>query len=248
MTEQSMTDHSPPSEIEVTAAQEGGRTTVYFDGEPAFTAGAALLRKHADGLRPSAPVRLSADGAARLRETCLTEEYTNRAYYLLSIKDYSEKMLYDRLCRPPRPKDGKRRDELPPDPAIAESVVKTIASRGYVDDGKYACARCARMLAAGESERQIRWQLKLEGIAGELIEDAVAACAPDEASQIERLLSTKYAGKIAACLALESEEERFKESRKLVAALQRKGFSWSQASAQVSRLLGTDEQDADESC
>ncbi len=129
-----------------------------------------------------------------------------RAVWFLSQGDLSERALYDKLCR-----NFTER--------AAAFAVAQMVEKGYINDYNYAERLIVKCKEKNLSKRAIKNQLFLKGVPTE-IANTVLSNASLEESEISRavaLLKTKYKNKI------NTEEE----IRKTVAALVRRGFSYS---------------------
>ena len=140
-----------------------------------------------------------------------------RALALLDRRDYSRKMLIDKLC------------EKAISTADAEEVADWLCSLGVVDDGRYAAMVVRHYAAKGYGERRIREELSRRGIARELWDEALAEM-PEQDEAIDRLLRNKLKGDF-------SPESR----KKAAAAAQRRGYGWDDIRAAMERLQSEDE-------
>ena len=140
-----------------------------------------------------------------------------RALALLDRRDYSRKMLIDKLC------------EKAISTADAEEVADWLCSLGVVDDRRYAAIVVRHYAAKGYGERRIRDELYRRGIEKELWDEALEEM-PEQDETIEKLLRSKLKGDY-------SPENR----KKAAAAAQRRGYGWEDIRAAMERLQSEDE-------
>lgn len=142
-----------------------------------------------------------------------------RAVWLLSLSDTSEKALYDKLCR------------LFTKRAAAFGVEQMVKS-GYLNDERYANGLVEKFKQSNLSLRQIKVKLAQKGISTELIKRLLSQEKDDlaERQRLSALVRAKYMNKL-------SDGEQIK---KTVAALKRRGFSHTDIKAVIDNLLGED--------
>lgn len=129
----------------------------------------------------------------------------NKAVWYLSRTDYSEKLLFDKLCRTFTKK------------ASAFAVAQMV-NKGYLNDERFALSLISRLKGKNASVKDIRQKLYLKGISKDIC-DALLKSDDLTDSDYDRLLSlikSKYINKISA------EDDR----RKTAQALRRRGFSF----------------------
>jgi regulatory protein len=83
-----------------------------------------------------------------------------------------------------------------PEPERAEAL-ETLERVGWVDDGRFAAARAEALAGRGYGDAAIRQVLEGEGVAAELVQEAVAALEPEQARAeraIARLGATARTG------------------------------------------------------
>jgi regulatory protein len=85
----------------------------------------------------------------------------------LARRDYSERELRERLER------------AGIEPARADEALGALRERGLVDDGRVAFQRASFLAERGRGDAAIRFALERQGIAAELIEEAVASLEPE---------------------------------------------------------------------
>lgn len=140
-----------------------------------------------------------------------------RALSLLDKRDYSRKMLIDKIT------------EKAISTADAEEVADWLCSLGVVDDSRYAGMVVRHYAAKGYGQRRICEELYRRGIARELW-DAALEEMPEQDEAIEKILRNKLKGDF-------SPESR----KKAAAAAQRRGYGWEEIRAALERLQSEDE-------
>ena len=158
-------------------------------------------------------MELSPELAEELAAAAKKSERCVYAAHLASSRMVSEKELRDKL---------KRRNA---DEEEAAETAEWLARLGAVNDKAYAGIITRHYAAMGYGRGRVEQELYRHGIPKELWDDALAQM-PDPADAIERFLRSKLKGN-----ALERDM-----SRKLSAALQRRGFSWSDIRPVLNKL------------
>ncbi|GAA2818812.1 hypothetical protein GCM10010441_49000 [Kitasatospora paracochleata] len=163
------------------------------------------------------PVAEPVDPAARARDICLR---------LLTGAAKTRKQLADAL----------RRREIPD--GVAEEVLSRYEEVGLIDDAAFAAAWVeARHTRRGLSRRALGQELRTKGVAGELVERALAQVDSDDETDAARALVER---KLRATRGLERETR----IRRLVGVLARRGYAEGLAFRVVREAL--DEEAADE--
>lgn len=129
----------------------------------------------------------------------------SRALWYLSRGDLSEKGLADKL------KVAGFSEK-----AVSDAVLR-MTELGLINDEKYAVRMAEYLNLSGHSEREVYFKLLNKGISSNLAKEVLENTEIDEVSKIEKLLKTKYQTKL--------QEDGGAE--KVIAALARKGFSFS---------------------
>lgn len=143
----------------------------------------------------------------------------NRAVWLLSGQDYSEKSLYNKLLKSFTEKAS----------AFAVAQMK---NKGYVDDRRYAKALVEKYKNQNMSLRQIKEKLMLKGVPGDVSAEILgeSELPPSEVDRAVALIKSKYKNKIS------SEDER----KKTFQALMRRGFLYSDIKKAMELSCNTD--------
>lgn len=138
-----------------------------------------------------------------------------KAVWCLSRSDYSEKTLYDKLCQSYTAK-------------ASAFAVEQMIRKGYVDDRKYADRLIEKLKNKNTSYRAIKNKLMQKGVSMQVAQAALenAGLMQSDVERATLLLETKYKNKLA-------DENNI---RKTIAALQRRGFSYSDIKTALDRL------------
>lgn len=158
-------------------------------------------------------MELSPELAEELTVSAQRSQRRAYAVRLASGRMLSEKELRDKL---------KRRSA---DETEAAETAEWLADLGAVDDRAYAGVIARHYAAMGYGKGRVEQELFRHGIPKELWEDALAQL-PDPADAIEKFLRGKCKDK-----PLDRDT-----SRKLSAALQRRGFSWNDIRPVLNKL------------
>ncbi|MFD7983939.1 regulatory protein RecX [Kitasatospora indigofera] len=155
-----------------------------------------------------------ADPAGRARDICLR---------LLTGTAKTRKQLADAL----------RKREIPDE--VAEEVLTRLEEVGLIDDAAYADAWVeSRHAARGLARRALAQELRTRGVAGDLVEQAMARLGPDEEAEAARALVER---KLRATKGLEPQAR----TRRLVGMLARRGYSEGLAYRVVREALGEED-------
>ncbi|MBO6302172.1 MAG: regulatory protein RecX [Ruminiclostridium sp.] len=155
------------------------------------------------------------------------ETAKRRAMYLLGGRDYGRNELIEKL------KNNYSEEN-------AVKAADMMCELGYVDDGRYA-EKLARKYIVGHKYGKSRAALMMRQklLDPEVIEKALEKYTNDDiTAEITELLRKKYAGK----LFIEGDEGR-KELRKVIAALARRGYRYTDIKAALELLSEETEED-----
>ncbi|MBQ0134786.1 MAG: regulatory protein RecX [Clostridiales bacterium] len=147
----------------------------------------------------------------------MNPEAKARALSLLDRRDYSRKMLIDKLC------------EKAISTADAEEVADWLCSLRVVDDSRYAGIVVRHYAAKGYGKKRIEQELYRRGIARELWDTALEEM-PEQESALDKLLQSRLRGDF-------SPESR----KKAAAAAQRRGYGWEEIRSAMERLQSEDD-------
>ncbi|MFI9274803.1 recombination regulator RecX [Kitasatospora sp. NPDC052896] len=171
------------------------------------------------GKRAARPPEPPADPAARARDICLT---------LLTGNARTRRQLADAL----------RRKEIPDE--VAEQVLSRFEEVGLIDDAAFAAAWVdSRHAGRGLARRALAQELRTRGVAGALVEEAVARLDPDDEAATARALVDR---KLRATAGL----ERQARMRRLVGMLARRGYGEGLAFRVVREALDAEGESAEE--
>lgn len=147
----------------------------------------------------------------------MNQEAKARALALLDKRDYSRKMLIDKIC------------EKAISTADAEEVADWLCALRVVDDERYAGIVVRHFAAKGYGKKRIEQELYRRGIAKELWDEALEEM-PEQDKALEKLLCTRLRGDY-------SPENR----KRAAAAAQRRGYSWDEVRSAMERLQSEDD-------
>jgi regulatory protein len=197
-----------------------GRVTVLVDGEPVGVVSLDALDRL--GARVGAP----ADEAFRAALADADAECAvyDRALRLLAYRARSTAELRRRLVRA-----GAEARHI-------ERTLERLAAAGVLDDAEFArqLAR-SRVATRGTSPRRLRQELRVQGVASDIADDAIDTVFADEAVD-ELALADRVARKRAGQLASLPPEVR---RRRLYAFLARRGYSPDTVRRAVDSVLGS---------
>lgn len=196
--------------------KSGSRYTVDIDGEYFYIFDLEIIRQNDLRVGKEVEEALLEDlkYQAELRKT------RERAFYLLSYRDHSEKELYDKLCKNARPE-------------IAAAIVAKMLDLKLLDDERYAQKLAEYYLCSKRwSYRKSLFELRKKGIASELAEQVLEALAVDPIEQISYLIDHKYYRYLGD----------FKGNQKVIHALARLGFQYDDIKTAISEYEVEDEE------
>jgi regulatory protein len=190
----------------------GERVNVFVEGRFSFALDAGLVMQY--DLHPG----LVLDGV--ILENLLRADDDARAYaralHFLSYRLRSATEIRDRL----------KREEWPD--AVIDRVLQRLQGEKLVDDAGFAAAWVeTRSLSRPRGARALRQELRQKGVAREAIDEAL----PNAEQEVENAMEAARR-KRHTWSRLEERERR----EKMLAFLQRRGFSYSTARAALTRL------------
>lgn len=136
-----------------------------------------------------------------------------KALWLISYRDHSEGELRQKLSRD----FGEE---------AVEKAIEKLKELNFLNDENFAKKYAESLSQKHLSERQIQQKLRLKGIDRDLTTETVEELNLDEKEEIRALINKKYLRK------LESEADL----RRTVAALQRRGFAYSDIRAVINEF------------
>ena len=149
----------------------------------------------------------------------MNEEARARALRLLEKRDYSRKMLLDKLTEKGAPEEA------------AAAVVDRLCELGLVDDARFAALVARHYAAKGYGLRRIREELYRRGIDRELWDDALA-----ELPQTDDPVSRRFAQK------LRGTPGKADDIRRAQSFLLRRGYSWEEIRSAAERYQAENEE------
>lgn len=139
-----------------------------------------------------------------------------KAYDLLGYRDHSRKELYEKLLRYVSPE-------------AAEQVCDLMEEQHFLDDERYAKKFAKYFLETKKwGQRRAKFELMHRGISAELAENALEEAEVDPVEQICAVIERKYTR------FLNGEDP--KDRKKLVAALMRLGYNYSDIREAITRM------------
>ena len=199
--------------MKITALKEKrkGFTQVFIDGEYAMTLDTmVLLENHV-----KENLEISDEELYEIVKKSKERRANEKALTLLEYRSHSKKELTDKISRTMDREDAKK-------------AAEKMAEIGLIDDRDYA-ERYAKELFERKKfgKNRVKQELKLKGIDNEIIEEVLSLYEDfDVKEQIEAILNTKYPNYL-------SDE---KVQRRAVAALQRRGYSFTDIRAFLKEL------------
>lgn len=160
--------------------------------------------------------------AARLNELKAmsdTRKAKEKALSYLSLRDYAGGELHEKLLRTF-------------DPHSAAAAVAEMRRLDLLNDEKFARHRAKYLAEHGKSSREIAQQLQQKGIDRETVRAVLDELAPEDGDACFALVQKSYLRK------LENGE-----TQKVLAAMARRGFSYSDAKSAIDRALAELEED-----
>ena len=186
-------------------------STLYLDGEPAAVLDTNALLESGVSIGSS----LDDEQYFELVNKCEYSRAKEKAFFLLGIKDYSKKQLFDKLIK-----------EVSAD--TADKVCERLEELGLINDENYARRLAHDLIHIKKlSERGALYKLMEKGISRDVCESVLEEFETDPVEQITQLIEKKYINK------LDDEKDR----RRTVAALQRMGYSWSDIKEALEEVL-----------
>lgn len=192
------------------------RYTVEVDGSYYDILDEEILAKN--GIR----VGLEVDQALleKMKRQAQVRRARERALYLLSYRDHSAKELYDKLCKNVSP-------------AVAAKTVARMEEMGLLNDEEYARKLSQYYLNQKNwSVRKALFEMGRKGLDRETAQAALDECQVDPVEQITRLIQRKYSRFLGD----------FKGNQKVIAALARLGFQYSDIKTAISEYDDKEEE------
>jgi len=157
-------------------------------------------------------MELEEDTLQALRKSAKTSDTKARAANMISARPLSQKELQKRLVQ-----KGSGEED-------AAAAVEWLVDLGAVNDGEYASALVRHYSARGYGPLRIREELRRRGVPRELWDNALEGRS-DSVETLDALIQKKCKGNLGDP----------KERKRVVDALLRRGFSWSEVSSALGR-------------
>lgn len=180
-----------------------GRVALFGDGEFLFSVDEETLAK--SGLEKGSV--LSGAEIEALRAQSDTRKAADAALRYLSLRAYGQRELYEKLL-------------LRYDEHSAAAALAKMCELELMDDAGFALEKAKGMAQRGKSPLEIKRKLAALGIDGALADEAVNAAGIDSAALALQLIQKRYI-----------DDLRAGKRDKVMAALARRGFSYSDISS-----------------
>lgn len=189
-------------------------SAIYIDGEYALKLDTETVLSN----RLKAGEEIDDDRLLELIKASDSRRAKEKALWLISYRDHSE---------------GELRQKLSKDygEEAVNNAVERLMELGLINDEDFAKKYAESLSHKHMSQRQIKQKLRLKGIDKDLSEDAVENLSLDEKDEIRALINKKYIRKL-------SDEA---DVRRTVAALQRRGFSYSDIKSVINEFAEFEE-------
>ncbi len=182
-----------------------------FDATGEFLCSVDTETCYKHGLREGC--ELDAAALDSLQADSETRRAKDKALGYLSLRSYGSQELYQKLCL--------KFDEHSSAAAVAE-----MHRLGLLDDVAFARARARHLAGQNRSAREIEHRLRALGLGEQEIALAMEEVAPQSEGACLAVVNRHYRAKLAAG-----------QREKVLAALARRGFSYSEARAAVNSVL-----------
>ena len=180
--------------------KSGTRYTLYVDEQYFYIFDIEILETF--GIHEGMEVDISL--LRKMKTKAEIRKARERAFYLLSYRDYSSQELYQKLCKSVHPK-------------VAAYTIEKMISLSLINDEAYAQKLALFYLKQkGWSARKALYEIRRKGIEPELAKQAIENCHIAPHQQILSLLQTKYASVL----------RKPNGENKVLQALARLGFSY----------------------
>ncbi len=182
-----------------------GLSALYIDGEFALKIDTETFLIS----RLSIGDEITDDELKELIDSSNEKRAKEKALWLISYRDHSKKELIEKVRKTA-------------DNESAQKAVERLQELGLVNDEKFAQRYAEQLLLSKKlSKKAAKYKLIEKGIDRQLAEEILDEFEVDPREQIRDIIESKYISSIA--------DEKGK--RRAVAALQRKGFNWSDIKA-----------------
>jgi len=189
-------------------------SAIYIDGEFALKLDTETVLSE----RLKVGTEIDDERLLELIKTSDARRAKEKALWLISYRDHSE---------------GELRQKLSKDygEEAVDKAVERLMELGLINDENFAKKYAESLSRKHLSQRQIQQKLRLKGIDKELSSETVEDLNLDEKEEIKALIEKKYIHKL-------SDEA---DLRRTIAALQRRGFSYSDIKSAINEFREFDE-------
>lgn len=157
-----------------------GRYALFFDDQFYFSVDEEVLVRH----HLKVGTAFSDLDIENLKKESDYNKAKEKAFRLLSIRDHSEKELYDKLI--------KDYDEH-----TSAAIVSKFCELGLLDDDEFARIYFEQLINKGKSLKEVRFKLLQKGISRERIEELISSSSVNEEERVRELIETKYSSKLS---------------------------------------------------
>ncbi len=157
-----------------------GRYALFFDDQFYFSVDEEVLVRH----HLKVGTAFSDLDIENLKKESDYNKAKEKAFRLLSIRDHSEKELYDKLI--------KDYDEH-----TSAAIVSKFCELGLLDDDEFARIYFEQLINKGKSLKEVRFKLLQKGISRERIDELISSSSVNEEERVRELIETKYSSKLS---------------------------------------------------
>ncbi len=157
-----------------------GRYALFFDDQFYFSVDEEVLVRH----HLKVGTAFSDLDIENFKKESDYNKAKEKAFRLLSIRDHSEKELYDKLI--------KDYDEH-----TSAAIVSKFCELGLLDDDEFARIYFEQLINKGKSLKEVRFKLLQKGISRERIDERISSSSVNEEERVRELIETKYSSKLS---------------------------------------------------
>lgn len=157
-----------------------GRYALFFDDQFYFSVDEEVLVRH----HLKVGTAFSDLDIENFKKESDYNKAKEKAFRLLSIRDHSEKELYDKLI--------KDYDEH-----TSAAIVSKFCELGLLDDDEFARIYFEQLINKGKSLKEVRFKLLQKGISRERIDELISSSSVNEEERVRELIETKYSSKLS---------------------------------------------------
>lgn len=191
-----------------------------FDGDYASDGGLLIDRGVFERSGYSEGGYISEDDVEYLIAASRVERAKSKALWLLDARDYTRKGMFDKLVR-----------DFGED--AANAVADRMVELELIDDERYAERYAEQLMAVRDvPKREAVYKLMQKGVPRDIAQNAVEEIEVTPESQLDEIIRKKYAYRLST--------GGEKELQRVINALARKGFGFSDIRAAVSRYCDAD--------